>query len=373
MNFRESMQHMHVDEKKIYHDKCLKWLAFWRRKGVGPKTFWKMIESDAGVVNASEILNAEKELNRHHAHGFFCSYGFDETFPKRLFDLHDYPPVISVAGDVSLFQKPIIALVGARNASSGGKKIAYEIARELGKRGCVIISGLARGIDTAAHQGALETGTIAVLAGGIDVIYPPENKTLYDRIKENGNVISEMPFGMTPSAPLFPRRNRLIAALSHGVVVIEAAHQSGSLITATYANELGRDIFVVPGSPLDPRSRGGNALIKQGAMVCESADDIVRYYQHTGHIIGHTPTQSETPLTAEMDVSYMLEDKESLRSTSSDVPNWFLCLGPEPMMLDDIVNAHPTLNVSDLLMQIAYLELDGHLYRTANGQIARRF
>ena len=169
----------------------------------------------------------------------------------------------------------MIAMVGARNASALGRKFAGQLAGELGRAGLVVASGMARGIDTAAHEGALATGTCAVVAGGIDVIYPPENASLYDRIKKDGVIVAEMPFGQTPQARHFPRRNRIISGLSRGVVVVEAAEGSGSLITANFALEQGREVFAVPGSPLDPRAKGTNRLIRDGAVLTEAADDVV--------------------------------------------------------------------------------------------------
>ena len=169
----------------------------------------------------------------------------------------------------------MIAMVGARNASALGRKFAFTLARDLGEAGLVMVSGLARGIDAAAHEGALDSGTVAVVAGGLDIIYPPENETLYRAIAERGVIISEMRLGEAPQARHFPRRNRLISGLARGVVVVEAAERSGSLITANYALEQGREIFAVPGSPLDPRARGANRLIREGATLTESAEDVL--------------------------------------------------------------------------------------------------
>ena len=166
-------------------------------------------------------------------------------------------------------------MVGARNASALGRKLASRLAKELGEAGFVVVSGLARGIDTAAHEGSLVSGTCAVIAGGIDVIYPPENTNLYERIRAQGTIISEMPLGQTPQARHFPRRNRLISGMSRGVIVVEAAEGSGSLITANYALEQNREIFAVPGSPLDPRAKGTNRLIREGATLIETADDVI--------------------------------------------------------------------------------------------------
>ena len=174
-----------------------------------------------------------------------------------------------------MLSREMVGIVGARNASALGRKLAERLANELGQAGFAVASGLARGIDTYAHKGSIATGTIAVIAGGIDNIYPPENAALYESIKAQGAIVSEMPFGQSPQARHFPRRNRLISGLSRGVVVVEASEGSGSLITANYALEQNREIFAVPGSPLDPRAKGTNRLIREGATLTESAEDVV--------------------------------------------------------------------------------------------------
>ena len=199
----------------------------------------------------------------------------DADYPAALAALADAPPVLRVCGDTRLFDRPLIALVGARNASTAGRRMAGDLARDLGAAGLVVVSGLARGIDTAAHQATLETGTIAVVAGGLDIVYPPENEALYRAIVGSGLLLTEMPLGAVPQARHFPRRNRIISGLCAGVVVVEAALQSGSLITAQRAADQGRDVFAVPGSPLDPRCRGSNRLLKDGAQLVECAADIL--------------------------------------------------------------------------------------------------
>ena len=189
----------------------------------------------------------------------------EPDYPSRLQMIDDPPPVVALRGKLKVLKQPLIAIVGSRNASAAGVKFAERIARDLGEAGFVTVSGLARGIDAAAHRASLSTGTIAVLAGGHSRIYPAEHIELLDKILANGAAISEMPFTREPRAHDFPRRNRLISGLSLGVVVVEAARRSGSLITARFAGEQGREVFAVPGSPLDPRSEGTNGLLKQGA------------------------------------------------------------------------------------------------------------
>jgi DNA processing protein len=201
-------------------------------------------------------------------------------YPLALAAVEDAPPVLSVIGDINLLARPTIGIVGARNASLNGRKFAEILARDLGENGHAIASGLARGIDTAAHTGSLPTGTIAVVAGGLNIVYPPENKKLYDQICEQGIIIAESPFGQEPFAQSFPRRNRIISGLSQGVVVVEASLRSGSLITARMAAEQGRDVFAVPGHPLDPRAEGTNSLLRDGAILVRSATDILNDIGH---------------------------------------------------------------------------------------------
>jgi DNA processing protein len=199
----------------------------------------------------------------------------EPDFPPLLAQLAAPPPLLAVRGDVSLLHKPSVAIVGSREGSAAALMLAERLAADLGAAGFAVVSGLARGVDAAAHKGALQTGTIAVLAGGLDHPYPPQNLKLHDMICERGAVVSEAPLGMVARARDFPRRNSIIAGLSRGVVVIEAALRSGSLITARAAADQGRDVMAVPGSPLDPRARGSNQLIKQGATLVESAEDII--------------------------------------------------------------------------------------------------
>jgi DNA processing protein len=187
----------------------------------------------------------------------------EDIFPPGLAMIDPPPPILAVLGNPALLSREAVAIVGARNASALGRKFATTLAAELGMPGLTIISGMARGIDAAAHEAALSSGTCAVLAGGVDVVYPSEHRSLYDRMRAEGAVVSEMPMGESPQARHFPRRNRIIAGMSRGVVVVEAAENSGSLITATYALEQGREVFAVPGSPMDPRARGTNRLIRQ--------------------------------------------------------------------------------------------------------------
>lgn len=202
----------------------------------------------------------------------------DADYPPMLAAVDPPPPLLWALGDPGLLSRPSVAVVGARIASAGGQRIARGLAQQLGQAGHVVVSGLARGVDAAAHEGALPTGTVAVLGGGVDDVYPPDNAALYDRLKVEGCIVSESPMGARAQARDFPRRNRIISGLSRGVIVVEAELRSGSLITARLAAEQGRDVFAVPGSPLDPRSRGPNELIRNGAILCEGVEDVERAF-----------------------------------------------------------------------------------------------
>lgn len=272
----------------------LDWLQLIRTRNIGPITFHRLI---AKYGRARDALNALPELSRRagrsvplraaernaaeaemaeaERHGVRVIAACEPDYPRALAAIPDHPPLLFLRGYASLFDKPAVAIIGARNASGVGRKMARTLAADLGAAGVVVVSGLARGIDGAAHEAALSTGTLAVVAGGVDVIYPPEHADLTARIAAQGGVISECRMGCQPTARDFPKRNRLIAGLSRGVVVVEAAARSGTLITANFANDQGREVFAVPGSPLDPRCQGANRLIRDGAMLVERAEDIL--------------------------------------------------------------------------------------------------
>ena len=244
-------------------------------------------------------------------------------------EIADPPPLLAVKGAAHLLRRPTLAVVGARNASANGVRFTRKLAAELGARDLVIASGMARGIDTADHQGALETGTVAVLAGGIDVIYPAENEDLYAEIAELGVLIAESPTGTEPQARHFPRRNRLISGVSLGALVVEAAPRSGSLITARMALEQGREVFAVPGSPLDPRARGANHLIRQGATLTENADDVTEVLEG---IVQRSLTERETAVIGGPSVAAPDED-ELARGRGLVVEK----LGPSPVEVDELI------------------------------------
>ena len=268
-----------------------------RAERVGPVTFRQLLDRFGSAAAALEALPAltrraggagftlppidriEAEMTAGEAVDARLMVIGDADYPPQLAAVDPPPPVLWIRGDPALLSRPCVAIVGARIASAGGQRIARGLAAQLGAAGHVVVSGLARGIDSAAHAGALPTGTVAVLGGGVDDVYPPDNADLYDQIVADGCVVSESPMGARAQARDFPRRNRIISGLSRGVVVVEAELRSGSLITARLAAEQGRDVFAVPGSPLDPRSRGPNELLRQGAILCEGIDDIERAFE----------------------------------------------------------------------------------------------
>lgn len=265
-----------------------------RTDGVGPITYRRLLERFSSPAEALDALPAiaraggrrllrippaadvARELDQVAAAGARLLFFGDPDYPELLLHTDGAPPVLTVRGDPAVLSRRAVGLVGARNASTNGKHMAELLSYDLAENGLVVVSGLARGIDTAAHTGALRAGaTVAAIAGGIDVAYPAENAALQDRIAAGGAVVAEAPFGTAPQARHFPRRNRVIAGLSLAIIVVEAAPNSGSLITARFAAEMGRDLFAVPGSPLDPRCRGSNDLIRTGAHLVESAGDVL--------------------------------------------------------------------------------------------------
>ncbi|MEO7026275.1 MAG: DNA-processing protein DprA, partial [Caulobacteraceae bacterium] len=271
------------------------WLRLARTPSIGPMTFRHLMgryESPARAIAALPDLGRRggrsqgvemptaadmaAELRAGEALGARLITSVEPGYPRLLAVLDPPPPLLWVLGDVGQLSRPAVAVVGARVASAAGQRFARDLAAALGEAGYAVISGMARGIDAAAHEGAMSSGTAAVLAGGIDDIYPPEHHELYERLRARGCLVSEQPIGYRAKAKDFPRRNRIISGLALGVVVVEAELRSGSLITARLAGEQGRDVFAVPGSPMDPRSRGANDLIRQGATLVEEVEDVLR-------------------------------------------------------------------------------------------------
>jgi DNA processing protein len=338
----------------------LDWLRLARTSDVGPATFSHLLARFGSASAALKELpritkrgggnfmpaaeeDARREWDALKKAGGRLLLACDPDFPAGLAALTPPPPVISVLG--TLPAREMIAIVGARNASALGRKFASLLARDLAEAGLAIVSGLARGIDSSAHESSLEHGTVAVVAGGVDVIYPPENESLYRAIVEKGAVISEMPFGEAPQARHFPRRNRLISGLSRGVIVVEAAEKSGSLITADYALEQGREIFAVPGSPLDLRARGANRLIRDGATLIESAQDVLAVLNP---ILGQAAAQAAPSPAPQMTLA-LDADPDQLRRRIEEA------LGTTPVEMDELIRQ---LGADPSAVQTALLELE---------------
>ncbi len=355
------------------------WLRLIRTDNVGPATFRDLINRFGSAENAIEILpeltlsgggmrsvripsvaEAEAEIERAQRAGArFVAIG-EADYPAMLRRMDLPPPLVAIKGQAAVFALPPVAIVGARNASLAGIRMAQSLATELGRHGYAVISGLARGIDTAAHRGSLETGTVAVLAGGLDHPYPPENAGLYDEIAaSSGAVISEMPFGWEPRARDFPRRNRIIAGLSLGLVVVEAAKRSGSLISARLAGEMGRLVFAVPGSPLDPRAAGANGLLKEGATLVTEVGDIIEQIAPLVGAQWAAPSDFEEPPDFSASAPPGDDDRAKVIET----------LGPVPTHIDEIIR-HTGLHPAQVFMVLLELDLAGRLERHSGGAVS---
>ncbi|MDK3017115.1 DNA-processing protein DprA [Pseudodonghicola flavimaris] len=327
------------------------------------------IAQEAGLADYETCPEAliAAELRAGRATGARLIALGDPDYPATLAEIADAPPLIWTQGERALLQRPAIALVGARNASSLGTRMARALARQLGEAGLVVISGLARGVDASAHLAALETGTVAVLAGGLDVIYPAENAGLAADIARRGLLISEQPMGMAPQSRHFPRRNRIISGLARAVVVVEAAARSGSLITARDALDQGREVLAVPGHPFDARAAGCNMLIRDGAALVRNAEDILAALPQCSA----PAAMAEAPAAAP-DAPGGLEPPmaRSLRDTAALHRQILDRLGPAPVAEDQLIrdlNAAPS-RIGPALVD---LELEGRIQRQAGGLLAR--
>lgn len=305
----------------------------------------------AGREQAEREIEAVGRLRARHL------FRGDPDYPALLAEVESAPPALIVRGDLALLSRPAVAMVGARNASAAACRFARQLAFELGGAGVVIVSGLARGIDTAAHDGALETGTIAVIAGGIDIFYPPENEARQSAIAERGLLIAEQPPGTEPRARHFPYRNRIIAGLAQGTVVVEAAPKSGSLITARHAAEFGRDVMAVPGSPLDPRAQGCNLLIREGAILVQNAEDVLEAIRPLRLGPLKEPREDYATSAAPDDA------EEADRRTVTEL------LGPTPVAIDEIIR-QSSLRAAIVQTVLLELELAGRLERHAGGKVS---
>lgn len=355
------------------------WLRLIRSDNVGPVTFRDLINHCGSAENALEMLpelsvrggatrairiasveEAERELEAADRHGArFLGIG-EPDYPPALRQIDGAPPLLAVKGHLSAATLPSVGIVGSRNASIAGAKFAAIIARDCGRAGYSITSGLARGVDAAAHRASLDTGTIAVLAGGLDHPYPPENIPLLNEIIEVGGfAVSEMPFGWEPRARDFPRRNRLIAGISLGVVVVEAAQRSGSLITARLATEAGRLVFAVPGSPLDPRCHGTNKLLKQGAIVTTGSADVIEALAPLSRIDLFSDPAVKEPGMPENLLPPDDDDRAMIVSA----------LGPTPVEVDDIIR-HTGLPAASIYLILLELNLAGRLDRHPGGLVS---
>jgi DNA processing protein len=349
-----------------------------RTENIGPITYYRLLQRFGTAEKALSFLpemarrggkaepftafpaaEAEREMATAEKFGAQMIFHGTPQYPPLLSEIEDAPPVITVMGDISLLPKPALGVVGARNASLTGRKIAEVFSGRVADAGFVIVSGLARGIDTAAHMASLKKGTVAVVAGGIDVIYPRENETLYRDIAAAGCIVAESPFATEPLARHFPRRNRIISGLSHGVLVVEAADKSGSLITARMALEQNREVFAVPGSPMDPRASGTNSLLKDGAHMAASADDILQVL-HSLRLRSlresPAPWQGQPPAPPD----HTPDEKLYL--------NILEMLSPTPVTIDELIRA---LNVpaADVMIVILEMEIAGRIERQAGNRV----
>ncbi len=362
------------------------WLRLARSEGVGPATFRDLIErfgtAEAALAALPDLARragrdrppriqsrarAEDELASLAKLGGGIVASCEPAYPEALAAISDAPPILTWRGDPGLLARPAIAIVGARNASAGGCRIAGTLARELGEAGLVVVSGLARGIDAAAHRGALASGTIAVFAGGIDVVYPAENGVLAAAIAERGVLLAELAPGTQPLARNFPRRNRIVSGLARGTLVVEAAIRSGSLTTARLAAEQGREVMAIPGSPLDPRCRGANRLIRDGAALVEEAGDILEILgpvavpvNRTLHPKPSLPDISPTPAPESQTI-----DKTGENTAATILER----LGPTPVPVDELIRqcSFSAPLVRTVLLE---LELEGRLERHPGDRVS---
>ena len=370
-------------------------LQLLRTERIGPVTYHTLVERFGTAGRALEALphitralpsgkplkipsvsQIKREMDQTWELGAYFVTISDLIYPKGLKPLHDRPPILVMQGDPHLLQKPIFSMVGSRRASANGIKFARSLAQNLGKHGWVIASGMALGIDRAAHEGTMQTGTVGVLANGIDVIYPPEHEDLFQSMIQSGLLVTEMPFASAPNARAFPRRNRIISGLALGTLVVEASLGSGSLITAQYAIDQGREVFATPGSPTDPRSSGCNRLIREGAHLVERAEDILSvldYLQNTStdSVHEHTPLGKKASPTDGVlgtanlgSVGLMEHDLDEVRRHVTGL------LTTEATSFDDLVAASPFPSFL-LRHAVVELEVSGILIREPGDRLIR--
>jgi DNA processing protein len=350
-----------------------------RSGNVGPVTFRELINQFGGAVQALDALpelsrrggraslricpraEAEAELEAAERIGARPLFTIEPGYPPALAVLPVPPPLLYVKGEAGHLLRPMLAIVGARNGSAAGQKLARLFAARIGAAGLVIASGLARGIDAAAHEAALATGTVAVVAGGIDIVYPPEHERLQAEIGERGCLVSEQPPGFVPRAKDFPRRNRIISGVSLGVVVVEAARRSGTLITARMAAEQGREVFAVPGHPLDPRAEGTNRLLKTGATLVTEPEDVLEVLA----AMLRQPTSADfmPPDGAREPPGGPIEPSAGLTEASAEIRARVLgALGPAPVDIDELARA-TGLPIRSIRIALLELDLAGRIER----------
>ncbi|MET0745522.1 MAG: DNA-processing protein DprA [Microvirga sp.] len=388
---------------RLTDEQRLDWLRLIRSEKIGPRTFRALVNRYGGAGPALDALpdvarpsgrlmlqvfsraEAETEMARAARLGArFVAMGEPE-YPKLLQAVDTAPPLIAVRGSLDVLSRPAVAIVGSRNASASGLTFTERLSRDLGRAGYVVVSGLARGVDTRAHRATLPSGTVAVLAGGHESIYPAENEALAAAIIEGGGaVVSEMPIGWEPRGRDFPRRNRIVSGLAYGVVVVEAARRSGSLITARFALDQGREVFAVPGSPLDPRAEGTNDLIREGATLCAEASHVIDVLEAlvasgpgTGGSVEEPgrPTWSEA-LWDELDLPGVEGAPHSEMGAFEPEPEGFAgasavvdLLGPSPVSIDDLVR-QSGLSIRIVQTSLLELEIAGRLERHGGNAVS---
>jgi DNA processing protein len=358
-----------------------------RTETIGPVTFYALLRRFGSARAALEMVpqlarrgersktvtpvgraEGEAELVALQRLGARIVCWGEPTYPEGLAAIDDAPPILTVLGRAELLGSPIVAVVGARNASASGRRFCRGLAAELGQGGIVVVSGLARGIDAAAHLGALETGSIAVVAGGVDIVYPEENRGLHEALAREGAIVAELPLGTEPQARHFPRRNRLISGMALGVVVVEAAARSGSLITARFALEQGRDVFAVPGSPLDPRCRGSNDLLRRGAILTEGAEDVL---SQLGLQLKHAAPPPPRPSLPLPSVDWPAAITQTPAGDDAALELITERLGPTPVAVDELVRqCH--LSAAAVATLLLELELAGRVERHPGNLVSLR-
>lgn len=367
-------------QKELSIEQRLDWLRLIRSENVGPITFFQLIGKYGNAKDSLAAIpelarkggrrkpiricpkgTAEREMDALLAFGGQMIAACESSYPIGLRQIADPPPIISVKGQLQLLGKDIIGIVGSRNASAASMNLTQQFSTGLGRGGMVVASGLARGIDSAAHKAALQEGTIAVVGGGIDVSYPRENHLLQEAIGERGCLIAEQPFGIQPQARHFPRRNRIISGISLAILVMEATPKSGSLITARMAAEQGRDVFAVPGSPMDPRARGTNNLIRNGAMLAETAEEILQELSPNRARSLSEPEQPLLPFNAPV--------QSNEREIEEARPRILSLLSPAPVNIDEIIRLSE-LAPSTVLTILLELELAGRIERHFGNRVS---